>query len=100
MTLKDAVPNVKQCNPGAVSRPVQAFRGGPDGAYPYLWLEAKGEKVRAEGQVEHRTLVVAHQREWLRQREVVGLGHERCRDRGMLARVPVLVGQPRAGRGI
>jgi putative transposase len=40
---------------------VQAFRERPlEGAYPYLWLDAKVEKVRAGGRVEHRALVVAY----------------------------------------
>jgi putative transposase len=39
---------------------VTAFRERPlEGAYPYLWLDAKVEKVRAGGRVEHRALVVA-----------------------------------------
>ena len=40
---------------------VTAFRERPlEGAYPYLWLDAKVEKVRAGGRVEHRALVVAY----------------------------------------
>jgi putative transposase len=42
---------------------VQAFREWPlESAYPYLWLDAKVEKVRAGGRVEHRALVVAYRR--------------------------------------
>jgi transposase-like protein len=53
---------------------VQAFRERPlEGAYPYLWLDAKVEKVRAGGRVEHRALVVAYGVDASGQREVIGL---------------------------
>ncbi len=53
---------------------VQAFRERPlEVAYPYLWLDAKVEKVRAGGRVEHRALVVAYGVEQSGQREVIGL---------------------------
>jgi transposase-like protein len=53
---------------------VTAFRERPlDSAYPYLWLDAKVEKVRAGGRVEHRALVVAYGVDQSGQREVIGL---------------------------
>jgi putative transposase len=53
---------------------VAAFRERPlEGAYPYLWLDAKVEKVRAGGRVEHRALVVAYGVDASGQREVIGL---------------------------
>jgi putative transposase len=53
---------------------VTAFRERPlEGAYPYLWLDAKVEKVRAGGRVEHRALVVAYGVDATGQREVIGL---------------------------
>ena len=53
---------------------VQAFRERPlEGAYPYLWLDAKVEKVRAGGRVEHHALVVAYGVDATGQREVIGL---------------------------
>jgi putative transposase len=53
---------------------VQAFRERPlESAYPYLWLDAKVEKVRAGGRVEHRALVVAYGVDATGQREVIGL---------------------------
>ena len=53
---------------------VQAFRERPlESAYPYLWLDAKVEKVRAGGRVEHRALVVAYGVDASGQREVIGL---------------------------
>ena len=53
---------------------VTAFRQRPlAGAYPYLWLDAKVEKVRAGGRVEHRALVVAYGVDATGQREVIGL---------------------------
>jgi len=53
---------------------VTAFRTRPlEGRYPYLWLDAKVEKVRAGGRVEHRALVVAYGVDQAGQREVIGL---------------------------
>jgi putative transposase len=53
---------------------VTAFRERPlEAAYPYLWLDAKVEKVRAGGRVEHRALVVAYGVDACGQREVIGL---------------------------
>jgi putative transposase len=53
---------------------VTAFRERPlEAAYPYLWLDAKVEKVRAGGRVEHRALVVAYGVDQSGQREVIGL---------------------------
>jgi putative transposase len=53
---------------------VTAFRERPlERAYPYLWLDAKIEKVRAGGRVEHRALVVAYAVDAGGQREVIGL---------------------------
>jgi putative transposase len=51
---------------GAQERPL-------DGHYLYLWLDAKIEKVRAGGRVEHRALVVAYGVDATGQREVIGL---------------------------
>src|SRR5213076_2775285 len=40
---------------------VEAFRQRPlEGAYPYLWLDAKVEKVREGGRVQRKALVVAY----------------------------------------
>ena len=53
---------------------VTAFRTRPlEGRYPYLWLDAKVEKDRAGGRVEHRALVVAYGVDQAGQREVIGL---------------------------
>jgi putative transposase len=53
---------------------VTAFRERPlEVTYPYLWLDAKVEKVRAGGRVEHRALVVAYGVDQAGQREVIGL---------------------------
>jgi transposase-like protein len=46
---------------GGLDEQVTAFWERPlEVAYPYLWLDAKVEKVRAGGRVEHRALVVAY----------------------------------------
>jgi transposase-like protein len=59
---------------GGLDEQVAAFRERPlETAYPYLWLDAKVEKVRAGGRVEHRALVVAYGVDQSGQREVIGL---------------------------
>jgi putative transposase len=40
---------------------VEAFRERPlEGRYPYLWLDARVEKVRDGGRVSRKCLVIAH----------------------------------------
>ena len=46
---------------GALDEHVEAFRTRPlEGAYPYLFLDAKVEKVRDGGRVVNKALVIAH----------------------------------------
>lgn len=53
---------------------VEAFRSRPpEGRYPYLWLDAKVEKVRDGGRVVRQCLVVAHALHESGYREVIGL---------------------------
>jgi len=53
---------------------VQAFRERPlEGAYPYLWLDAKIEKVRETGGVRQKALVIAYAVHETGVREVLGL---------------------------
>jgi transposase-like protein len=53
---------------------VTAFRERPlEGAYPYLWLDAKWVKVRAHGRVVSKALVVAYAVHETGVREVIGL---------------------------
>jgi putative transposase len=53
---------------------VQVFRERPlAGAYPYLWLDAKVERVREAGGVRHKALVIAYGVHETGRREVVGL---------------------------
>jgi putative transposase len=53
---------------------VQVFRERPlAGAYPYLWLDAKVERVREPGGVRHKALVIAYGVHETGRREVVGL---------------------------
>jgi putative transposase len=67
---------------GGLDEQVTAFRERPlEGAYPYLWLDAKVEKVRAGGRVEHHALVVAYSVDATGQREVIGLDVARPRPR-------------------
>lgn len=53
---------------------VQAFRQRPlEGAYPYLWLDAKVERVREPGGVRQKALVIAYAVHESGIREVLGL---------------------------
>jgi putative transposase len=53
---------------------VTVFRGRPlAGAYPYLWLDAKVERVREPGGVRHKALVIAYGVHESGRREVIGL---------------------------
>jgi putative transposase len=53
---------------------VSVFRERPlAGAYPYLWLDAKVERVREPGGVRHKALVIAYGVHETGRREVIGL---------------------------
>jgi putative transposase len=53
---------------------VNAFRERPlEGRYPYLWLDAKIERVREPGGVRHKCLVIAYGVHESGRREVIGL---------------------------
>jgi len=58
----------------ALDAQVQAFRERPlEGAYPYLWLDAKQLKVRDQGHVRSKALVVAYAVHTTGRREVIGI---------------------------
>jgi putative transposase len=58
----------------ALDEQVTAFRERPlEGAYPYLWLDAKQEKVRDRGHVVSKALVIAYGVHESGRREVIGL---------------------------
>src|SRR2546426_3522786 len=58
---------------------VEAFRQRPlEGAYPYLWLDAKVEKVRDGGRVVRKCLVLAYAVHESGYREVIGLDVGEC----------------------
>jgi putative transposase len=53
---------------------VRFFRERPlEGQYPYLWLDAKVEKVRERGGVRHKALVIAYGVHETGRREVIGI---------------------------
>src|SRR5829696_684087 len=53
---------------------VRVFRERPlEGAYPYLWVDAKVERVRERGGVRHKALVIAYGVHESGRREVIGL---------------------------
>ena len=58
----------------ALDEQVELFRQRPlEGAYPYLWLDAKHVKVRDHGRVVSKALVVAYAVHETGVREVIGL---------------------------
>ena len=58
---------------------VEAFRGRPlEGRYPYLFLDAKVERVRDGGRVVNKCLVLAHGVHESGRREVIGLEVGEC----------------------
>jgi putative transposase len=58
----------------ALDEQVEQFRTRPlEGAYPYLWLDAKHVKVRDQGRVVSKALVVAYAVHETGCREVIGL---------------------------
>jgi transposase-like protein len=58
---------------------VDAFRNRPlEGRYPYLWLDAKVEKVRDGGRVVRKCLVLAYAVHESGYREVIGLDVGEC----------------------
>jgi Transposase, Mutator family len=59
---------------GGLDGQVRVFRERPlEGAYPYLWLDAKVERVREPGGVRHKALVIADGVHHSGRREVLGL---------------------------
>ena len=53
---------------------VRCFRERPlEGRYPYLWLDAKVERVREPGGVRHKALVIAYGVHESGRREVIGI---------------------------
>lgn len=58
----------------ALDEQVEAFRQRPlEGAYPYLWLDAKHVKVRDQGRVVSKAVVIAYAVHETGVREVIGL---------------------------
>jgi transposase-like protein len=59
---------------GLLDEQVQAFRQRPlEGRYPYLFVDAKVEKVRDGGRVARKCVVVAHAVHETGRREIIGL---------------------------
>jgi len=59
---------------GLLDEQVEAFRCRPlEGEYPYLWLDAKVEKVRDGGRVVNKAVVVAHGVHESGRREILGI---------------------------
>jgi transposase-like protein len=59
---------------GLLDEQVQAFRERPlEGRYPYLFVDAKIEKVRDGGRVQRKCVVIAHAVHETGRREIIGL---------------------------
>src|SRR3954470_12556010 len=59
---------------GLLDEQVEAFRQRPlEGRYPYLFVDAKIEKVRDGGRVQRKAVVVAHGVHETGRREIIGL---------------------------
>jgi putative transposase len=59
---------------GLLDEQVQAFRERPlEGRYPYLFVDAKVEKVRDGGRVARKCIVIAHAVHETGRREIIGL---------------------------
>ena len=59
---------------GLLDEQVQAFRERPlEGRYPYLFVDAKVERVRDGGRVVHKCVVIAHGVHETGRREIIGL---------------------------
>ncbi len=59
---------------GLLDEQVQAFRERPlEGRYPYLFVDAKVEKVRDGGRVQRKCVVIAHAVHETGRREIIGL---------------------------
>jgi putative transposase len=59
---------------GLLDEQVQAFRERPlEGRHPYLFVDAKVEKVRDSGRVARKAVVIAHAVHETGRREIVGL---------------------------
>ena len=83
---------------GGLDEQVRVFRERPlEGAYPYLWLDAKVERVRERGGVRHKALVIAYGVHESGRREVIGLDVGEAETESVLARVPAGLAGPWAG---
>jgi len=75
----------------ALDEQVEAFRQRPlEGAYPYLWLDAKQVKVRDRGRVVSKAVVVAYAVHESGVREVIGLDIGEVESGAFLRRVLAL----------
>ena len=82
----------------ALDEQVELFRQRPlEGAYPYLWLDAKQVKVRDCGRVVSKAVVVGYAVHESGVREVIGL-IQGGRVRRVLGRVPASAQASRPGR--
>jgi len=83
----------------ALDEHVDAFRTRPlEGRYPYLFLDAKMEKVRDGGRVVNKALVIAHGVHETGRREIPVHRCRRGRDRSVLDELLAGLGQAGTGR--
>ena len=84
---------------GLLDEQVQAFRERPlEGRYPYLFVDAKIEKVRDGGRVQRKAVVVAHAVHETGRREIIGLDIGDAETEAFWTRVPALTCRARPAR--
>jgi putative transposase len=80
----------------ALDEQVELFRQRPlEGAYPYLWLDAKQVKVRDHGRVVSKALVIAYAVHETGVREVIGLDVGEVESGAFWTEVPALAAPAR-----
>ena len=85
---------------GLLDEQVQAFRERPlEGRYPYLFVDAKVEKVRDGGRVARKCVVIAHAVHETGRREIIGLDVGEAETEAFWTRVPAQPCGAWPGRG-
>ena len=84
---------------GLLDEQVQAFRERPlEGRYPYVFVDAKIEKVRDGGRVARKCVVIAHAVHETGRREIIGLDVGEAETEAFWTRVSPVARRPRPRR--
>ncbi len=85
---------------GLLDEQVAAFQERPlEGRYPYVFVDAKIEKVRDGGRVARKCVVIAHAVHESGRREIIGLDVGAAETEAFSDGIPQRAGGPRPGRG-